>query len=167
MDHHFWSTFETAKKCRYSEFYWSVFSPNAGKYGPEKLRIWTLFTQCDLVRFPYNIYRSSSLKTWNLAKAERYFSDYTSSITAWKVSKYEVIFGPHFPVFGLNTERNNCVSGHFSSSESNCHSRFLHSRKRYLWEYEISHNIIISGALQGGTKPEREFFWLHVSKILL
>ena len=23
-----------------------VFSPNTGKYGPEKLRIWTLFTQC-------------------------------------------------------------------------------------------------------------------------
>ena len=26
--------------------YLSVFSPNAGKYGPEKLRIGTLFTQC-------------------------------------------------------------------------------------------------------------------------
>ena len=25
--------------------YLSVFSPNAGKYGPEKIRIWTLFTQ--------------------------------------------------------------------------------------------------------------------------
>ena len=25
--------------------YLSVFSPNAGKYGPEKLRIWTFFTQ--------------------------------------------------------------------------------------------------------------------------
>ena len=25
--------------------FWSVFSPNAGKYGPEKLRIRTLFTQ--------------------------------------------------------------------------------------------------------------------------
>ena len=24
----------------------SVFSPNIGKYGPNKLRIWTLFTQC-------------------------------------------------------------------------------------------------------------------------
>ena len=30
----------------YSEFFWSVFGPNAGKYGPEKLRIGTLFTQC-------------------------------------------------------------------------------------------------------------------------
>ena len=26
--------------------YLSLFSTNAGKYGPEKLRIWTLFTQC-------------------------------------------------------------------------------------------------------------------------
>ena len=25
--------------------------------------------------------------------------------TAWKVSKYGVISGPYFPVFGLNTER--------------------------------------------------------------
>ena len=25
--------------------------------------------------------------------------------TAWKVSKYEVISGPYFPVFGLNTEK--------------------------------------------------------------
>ena len=26
-------------------------------------------------------------------------------ITAWKVSKCEVISGPYFPVFGLNSER--------------------------------------------------------------
>ena len=35
------------EKYLYSEFFWSVFSPNAGKYGPEKLRTWTLFTQWD------------------------------------------------------------------------------------------------------------------------
>ena len=34
------------EKCSYSEFFRSVFSPNAGKYGPEKLRIRTLFMQC-------------------------------------------------------------------------------------------------------------------------
>ena len=34
------------EKCPYSEFFWSVFSLTAGKYGPEKLRIWTLITQC-------------------------------------------------------------------------------------------------------------------------
>ena len=41
------------EKCPYSEFFWSVFSPNAGKYGPEKLRIWTLFTQWELLRYEY------------------------------------------------------------------------------------------------------------------
>ena len=34
------------KKCQHPEFLWSVFSPNAGKYGPEKPRIRTLFKQC-------------------------------------------------------------------------------------------------------------------------
>ena len=55
-------------------------------------------------------------------------------ITAWKVSKYWVISGPYFPVFGLNTEtyevnlciqskyrkirtRNNSVFGHFLRSD--------------------------------------------------
>ena len=42
------------ENCPYSEFFWSVFcdteylsefSPNAGKYSPEKLRIGTLLTQ--------------------------------------------------------------------------------------------------------------------------
>ena len=30
---------------------YGVFSPNAGKYGPEKLRIRTFFTQCDVSKF--------------------------------------------------------------------------------------------------------------------
>ena len=33
------------EKCPYLGFFWSVFIPNAGKYGPGKLRIWKLFTQ--------------------------------------------------------------------------------------------------------------------------
>ena len=33
------------EKCPYSKFIWPVFSPNAGKYDPEKLRIRRLFTQ--------------------------------------------------------------------------------------------------------------------------
>ena len=33
------------EKCLYSEFFWSIFSPNAGKHGPEKLHIQTLLTQ--------------------------------------------------------------------------------------------------------------------------
>ena len=28
----------------------------------------------------------------------------SESYTAWKVSKYKVISGPYFPVFGLNTK---------------------------------------------------------------
>ena len=56
------------------------------------------------------------------------------TITAWKVSKYGVIPGPYFPVFGLNTEiyfvnlriqseyrkiqtRNNSAFAHFLRSE--------------------------------------------------
>ena len=37
------------EKCPYSEFLWSVFSPNAGKYGPGKLQIRTCFTQSILL----------------------------------------------------------------------------------------------------------------------
>ena len=57
------------------------------------------------------------------------------NMTVWKVSKYGVISGPYFPVFGLNTERYsvslriqpecvtirtriNSVFGHFSRSAS-------------------------------------------------
>ena len=34
-----------------TEFFWTVFSPNAGKYGPEKLRKRTIFTQCNAILF--------------------------------------------------------------------------------------------------------------------
>ena len=33
------------ENCPYSEFFWSVFSPNAENLGPEKLQTRTLFTQ--------------------------------------------------------------------------------------------------------------------------
>ena len=58
----FLDNFSLREKCPYSEFFWSVFAriqtehgeipylsifnPNVGKYGPEKLQIWKLFTQC-------------------------------------------------------------------------------------------------------------------------
>ena len=61
------------------------------------------------------------------------FSIFQIAVTVWKVSKYEFISGPYFPVFGLNTEiyginihihpyskirtRNNSVFGHFSRSD--------------------------------------------------
>ena len=34
-----------SEKCPYSEIFWSVFSPNAGKYRPKRLRMRTLFMQ--------------------------------------------------------------------------------------------------------------------------
>ena len=37
------------EKYPYSEFFWFVFSQNAGKYRPEKLRIRTLFTHCIMI----------------------------------------------------------------------------------------------------------------------
>ena len=39
------------KKCPYSEFFWSVFTPNAEKYGQAKLRIWTFFTVVQVAIF--------------------------------------------------------------------------------------------------------------------
>ena len=57
------------EKCPYLEFFWfvfscfrseylylSVFSPNAGKYGPEKLQIGTLFPQWDFAFASYPIF---------------------------------------------------------------------------------------------------------------
>ena len=41
-------TSREVENCPFSEFLWSVFSPNAGKYGPEKLRIRTRFTDMAL-----------------------------------------------------------------------------------------------------------------------
>ena len=34
----------------FSAPYFSLFSSNEGKYGPEKLCIWTLFTHCDFMK---------------------------------------------------------------------------------------------------------------------
>ena len=47
--------FITARKCPYLEFSLSVLSPNAVKYGAEKIRIWILFTLCQL---PFKTFKS-------------------------------------------------------------------------------------------------------------
>ena len=50
------------EKCPYSEFFWSIFSPNLRKYRPEKLRIWTLHAVSnvlfgfDFIKYISNIY---------------------------------------------------------------------------------------------------------------
>ena len=38
------------EKCSNMVFFWSVFSPNAGEYGPEKLGIWTIFSVCSITK---------------------------------------------------------------------------------------------------------------------
>ena len=52
--------------------YLSVFSPNTGKYGPEKSRIWTFFTHC-MCTWIYNLLfplkKSSRLQVFFLWKA--------------------------------------------------------------------------------------------------
>ena len=40
------SSLTLREKCPYLELFWSVFCPNAGIYGLEKLQIRTRFTQC-------------------------------------------------------------------------------------------------------------------------
>ena len=65
-----WSFFRYVFSCLYLQWIWrnteylSVFCPNAGKYRPEKLRRWTLFTQCwsvfSRIRTEYGEIRSIS-----------------------------------------------------------------------------------------------------------
>ena len=79
-----------------------------------------------------SFYGGLSLTLWNTTCAYT-FTWGMESYTAWKVSKYGVISGPYFPVFGLNTERysvylrirseyrkiptrNNSIFGHISHS---------------------------------------------------
>ena len=73
-------------------------------------------------------------KTIHSSSTLPFFNIYAYSTTGWKMSKYWVISGPYFPVFGLNTEiysvnlriqseyrkirtRNNSAFGHFSRSD--------------------------------------------------
>ena len=39
-----------SEKCPYSEFFWSEFSPNVGKYGPEKINEYGHFSRSVWVR---------------------------------------------------------------------------------------------------------------------
>ena len=62
-------------------FFWSVFSLNEEKYGPEKLRIRTLFTHC--MSFSYSrFYTETALQLERLMKDLRILSptDFTKKI---------------------------------------------------------------------------------------
>ena len=48
--------FTLHEKYLYQEFFWSVFNPNAEKYRPEKLQIWTIFMQCYLIMDSFLLY---------------------------------------------------------------------------------------------------------------
>ena len=51
-------SFTAWKWSKYGVFsgpYFPVFSPNTGKYGPEKLRIWTLSTQCFIIFLTWTV----------------------------------------------------------------------------------------------------------------
>ena len=89
---------------------------------------------------------------FSLTLSEWTLSYFLSGFTARKVSKYGVISGPYFPIFGLNTEicgvflriqpyyrkirtRNNSVFGHFSCSV--CDRRY-----RSLQSFNLNHLMI-------------------------
>ena len=60
------------EKCPYSKFFWSAFSPNAGKYGPEKLRMRQLFTKWyKLVQTIVFDFVGATQQMYNFAKPEK------------------------------------------------------------------------------------------------
>ena len=66
------------EKCPYSEFFWSaVFriqtehSPNAGKCGPEKIRIRILFMECHTVKNLVNNYGFPNKIYWQYKEAPK------------------------------------------------------------------------------------------------
>ena len=55
--------------CPYLELFQSVFSPNAGKYGPEKLQVRTLFTQGTLRFFFFFFHRNQEATIKRILRA--------------------------------------------------------------------------------------------------
>ena len=56
--------------------------------------------------------------------------------TAWKVSKYGVISGPYFPVFGLNTEiyeANLCIQSEYRKIRTRNNNGFGHFSRSGNW----------------------------------
>ena len=108
--------------------------------------------------------------------------------TAWKVSKYGIISGPHFLVFGLNTEiyevnlriqpeyrktrtRNNSVFGHFSSSDSfiNSFKRWTRTRGKktaifypHILYYTLLQNIRV---VKNSISKKKKWRWYSVWKV--
>ena len=62
-----------SEKCTYSEFFWSLFSRNRTEYGPEKLRIRLLFTECDL-RWSHSV---NTVSEYGMSCVLRNFAKFT------------------------------------------------------------------------------------------
>ena len=77
------------KKCPYSEFFWSVFRPNVGKYRPDKLRVWTLFTQCLYYRVVFRIL--SKIFDRNFSKNLLWIKKSSEHLKIWTVSLLNTI----------------------------------------------------------------------------
>ena len=102
---------------------------------------------------------------WDIALSYVFtqFGDFSSiSTTAWKVSKYEVISGPYFPVFNPNTGKYGPeITPHldtfhtvhisqslksFDNSWGNLHTKFFHVRYQvqfYLWQIKYVLNLCV------------------------
>ena len=68
-------------------------------------------------------------KTWSI-RYKLWYSPTTS--TVWKVSKYGVISGPYFPVFGLNTKSSCCWRNPAWGGSQSCNNCKTKSRKTSL-----------------------------------
>ena len=75
------------KKCPYSELFWSVFSPNPGKYGPglKKLAFLVHESPCSSKQVQENVVHLVILCTLWLYKVHVFTSSCTSSFTKWNM----------------------------------------------------------------------------------
>ena len=91
------TAWEVSKYGVFSGPYFPVFSPNTGKYGPEKTCIWTLFTQCMCNLWELKLKldclflaifcKKSSLARWKLTPK----CEHSSEDASFDVRKYVVV----------------------------------------------------------------------------
>ena len=82
-------------KCPYSEFFWSLFSCIWTKYGPEKLGIRTLFTQCLLLSYFISLLsRYVLLLNCYISLRTRYFSLLTRYFWLLLITFFETVKSP-------------------------------------------------------------------------
>ena len=82
-----------------------------------------------------NSFRRNFLSSykWYLRSKSLFHGLVFEAITAWKMSKYGVTSGPHFPTFGMNTERYEaslCIQSECGKIRTRNHSIFGHFPRR-------------------------------------